>query len=301
MWPTLFSIGDAGMRLPVHTWGVTITLAFLLAALITQNRAPASGVDGDKLGGFYLVAFFCGLAGARLLHFTMAEPAHFFANPMVFFKFWEGGFAFYGGVILAVLGSVAYARYVGMDWFKLADLTSPTIMLGLAIGRIGCFFAGCCHGQTCELPSGAVNLLPEGFSGGAFYFVPQTPFFVALAHGGVGAHDVPFYPTQLWESLGAFLLFLVLSLRWKWKRYDGQVFAWLMLLYPILRSTIEAFRGDTVRGVGWFGFLSTSQLVSIPAFLTGLAVMAINRRRGIVAVQTRQGDEDLLDEIRKER
>ena len=301
MWPTLFTLGDANARIPVHTWGVTITLAFLVAALVTQNRARAGGVDGDRLGGFYLVAFLCGLAGARLLHFTMAEPSTFFRNPLVFFKFWEGGFAFYGGVILAVLGSILYARACRMDWFKLADLTSPTVMLGLSIGRLGCFSAGCCHGRTCDLPADAFSLLPDGFSGGALYLVSHQPFLVALVHGGVGVHDVPFYPTQLWESFWAFLLFLVLSLRWKYRRFDGQVFAWLMLLYPILRSTIEHFRGDTVRGVGWFGLFSTSQLVSIPAFAVGLLVLVLNRRRGVAAVAVRSDDEDLLEDIRGER
>jgi len=301
MWPTLFTMGSADVQVPVHTWGVTITLAFLVAALITHRRAAAGGVDGDRLGGFYLTAFLCGLAGARLLHFTMAEPTTFFRNPLIFFRFWEGGFAFYGGVILAVLGSIVYARYARIHWFKLADLTSPTIMLGLAIGRIGCFSAGCCHGRTCEIPGGALNLLPDGFSGGEFWVTLQPPFLVALVHDGVGAHNIPFYPTQLWESLGSVALFLLLSWIWKRRRFDGQVFGWLMLLYPILRTSIELFRGDEVRGVGYFGFLSTSQVVSIPMFLVGWGVILFNRRRGIVSVDLHNDDADLVDEIRSER
>ena len=302
MWPDLFRIPTSDGSFPVHTWGLMITLAFLAAAGVTQARSRAAGIDGDKLPGLYLVAFVCGLAGARLLHFTMAEPERFFHDPLVFFRIWEGGFAFYGGVLVAIAGCLAYAVALKIPFWRLADLTSPAIMLGLALGRIGCFSAGCCHGSVRALPSGAVNLLPDGFTGGRLWAAGQAPFLLTEPFHGVGTNHQPLLPTQLWEAAAAFVLFLLLSWRWRRRRYDGQVFAWLLLLYPLARSTIEHFRGDTIRGVDWLGWFSTSQLISIPVFVAGLLIALLLRGRGLAATERAADDDaDLLDELRRER
>jgi phosphatidylglycerol:prolipoprotein diacylglycerol transferase len=302
MWPDLYRIDTPQGPFPLHTWGLMITLAFLAAAGVAQVRARAAGIDGDRLPGLYLVAFLCGLGGARLLHFTMAEPERFFRDPLVFFKAWEGGFAFYGGLLLATAGCLAYGYARGMATWKLADLLSPPVMLGLAIGRVGCFAAGCCHGGHVPLPDGAANMLPAGFTGGRLWVSSIPPFLLAEPFGGVGVNHRPLLPTQIWECAAALALFLVLSWRWRRRRYDGQVFAWLLLLYPPVRSAIEVFRGDTVRGIDWLGVFSTSQLVSLPVFAAGLVVVALRRGRGVVEVEApRDEDRDLLEELRRER
>ncbi len=293
MWPTLFTIGDG---LPVHTWGLMITLAFLAAAIVVQIRADRGGVDGDRLVALYLVAFLVGLAGARLLHFTMAEPGRFFRDPLVFFRFWEGGFAFWGGVILGGAAALAWARWRGLPVWAVADLLAPAVMLGLSIGRIGCFFAGCCHGRACPVPEGAVNLLPAGFPGGALWVSSRPPFVVELFHHGVGLRDTPMLPTHLWECVAAFVLFLVLSWAWRCRRHDGRVFGWMLVLYAVVRAGLELFRGDTVRGVGWFGALSTSQLVGIPMLALGILVIVLRRRAPLTPPRTATPDDDLLSD-----
>ena len=121
--------------------------------------------------------------------------------------------------------------------------------------------------------------------GGSIVTVDSAPLVAFNFVDGVGVgsiHDVPIYPTQGFESLGAFSLFLFLS--WVWhsrRRFDGQVFAMLLLTYPFLRSTIENFRGDTVRGTDWLGLFSTSQLVSIPTLLIGATIFALRFRSGV--------------------
>jgi len=297
MWPNLFTIDTGQGVVPVHTWGLMITLAFLAAAWVAQSRSQRTSVDGDKLVGMYLVAFLCGLGGARLLHFAMAEPGRFFADPLVYFRIWEGGFAFYGGVIIAALGCIAYAMVRGIPVWQLADLCSPAIMIGLAVGRIGCFFAGCCHGAAHELPADAFNLLPDSFSGGALYLFGSPPFLLQEVAHGVGMKNQPMLPTQLWACATSFGLFLLLSWRWRNRRYDGQVFVWLLLLYPLVRSTIEHFRGDTIRGVDWLGLFTTSQLVSIPVFAVGLTIAALRRGKGRAEVRRDARDEELLKDL----
>jgi phosphatidylglycerol---prolipoprotein diacylglyceryl transferase len=299
MWPTIVEFHAASGTFPVHTWGLMILVAFLFASAMTQRRAASAGVEAENLIGFYVVAFVAGLVGARLLHFLMAEPEKFFADPFVFLRFWEGGFAFYGGAILATLVGVLYARWRRMPVRPLADLVAPTLMLGLSLGRIGCFFAGCCHGAACPVPDGAVNMLPGGFSGGALYLMSSPPFLLEEFHQGVGMNDTPMYPTHLWESLGAFLLFLLLSWRWRHRRYDGEVLVWLLATYPILRSTIELFRGDTIRGVNYLGLFSTSQLLSIPIFVLALVLALLWRHGGVTQPLQEDDDSELLDELGK--
>ncbi len=185
-------------------------------------------------------------------------------------------------MIFSTIAGAVYAMRARIPAWKLADASAPSIMLGLAIGRLGCFFAGCCHGRPVGSPAASTLVhLP----GGSIVTMDGFPFLALVFDKGVGVGDIfdlPLYPTQLWESAAAFLLFLFLSWQWKYaRRFDGQVMATLMLTYPILRTVIESFRGDTVRGTAYFGMFSTSQVVSFPIFAIGLAIFALRFRRGV--------------------
>jgi phosphatidylglycerol:prolipoprotein diacylglycerol transferase len=189
------------------------------------------------------------------------------------FNFNQGGMAFLGGAIAAGVGVVLYAKRKGIHPWKLADALAPSLFLGLSIGRLGCFAAGCCHGSACDVSdwnsiSGAL------FSGGEMVSLGEFPWIALVFERGVGVgsiHGIPTFPTQLWESIAALGVFFGLSLLWaRWRKFDGIVLATGMLVYPMIRATIELFRGDTIRGTGHLGGLSTSQVVAI-----GLAVVAI--------------------------
>lgn len=281
MWPTLYTQQTAVGEVPYNSWGLMITLAFLAASIVSHRRAARVGIDPDKMVGVYLISIALGLAGARLLHFLMATPDVFFADPMVFFRLWQGGFAFYGGFILAGIGAVWYGIRKGMNPWKLADVVGPTVMLGLAFGRIGCFLAGCCHGMDVALPADARPILPDTFSGGQIFLVEGFPFFVQLTRHGVGHNDVPVYPTQLWESAAAFTIFLVTSWIWRHRRFDGQVIGAVLVLYSIWRPINESMRGDEVRGVDYLGLFTTSQLISIPVAVLGVAILVLRFRNGV--------------------
>jgi phosphatidylglycerol:prolipoprotein diacylglycerol transferase len=278
VYPTLYEFDGVGL----HTWGLMVMIAFCAASVVLGVRAGKVGIDSDRLMPFFLLITFGGLIGSRLLHFLMAEPATFFRHPLDFFNLSKGGFAFYGGAIFSTIAGAAYAVRARIPAWKLADAAAPSIMLGLAIGRLGCFFAGCCHGRAIgTLATSTLLTLP----GGSIVTVHGFPWVAFVFTKGVGVgdiFDVPIYPTQLWEASAAFLLFLFLS--WEWKsarKFDGQVMATLLVTYPILRTVIESFRGDTVRGTSYFGALSTSQVVSIPVFAIGLAIFLLRFRRGV--------------------
>lgn len=150
------------------------------------------------------------------------------------FKFWHGGLAFYGGFLFAVPVGLWYARKKQLGVWRVADLVSPFIALGLFFGRMGCFLNGCCYGDECDLP-----------------WAVRFP-----------GHSIFRHPTQLYEAAGALALSAVLYLGVRpRKRADGQVFAGLLVGYGVLRFLLEYVRADD-RGI-WAG-LSTSQWIAIP-------------------------------------
>ena len=164
-------------------------------------------------------------------------------------KFWHGGLAFYGGFLAAVPVGLWYARRKGLGVWRIADLVSPFIALGLFFGRIGCFLNGCCYGEACDLP-----------------WAVRFP-----------GHPVAVHPTQLYEAAAALaiaaLLYFVVRPR---KRAHGVVFAGLLVSYGVARFLLEYLRADD-RGI-FFG-LSTSQWISIPAVLAGIYLLW-SRRKG---------------------
>lgn len=242
---------------------------------------------------FYVLCIVLGLVGARLLHFLMATPEVLLARPWSFFDPTSGGFAFYGGFILAGIGGFQYARKHGIDPWKVSDLVAPAVMLGLAIGRLGCFSAGCCHGMPLDLPAGAIPLLPATFTGGQLWVFGEFPFLAEMTRQGVGHNDVVVYATQLFEFLASLVIFGVSSWMWRHRRFDGMVVGAVLVLYGVWRPLNESLRGDEIRGVGYFGFLTTSQVVSIPLLLLGLGILVARARKGVKPeVPFVAGDED---------
>ena len=129
------------------------------------------------------------------------------------------------------------------------DIIALGMPLAHGVARIGCFFAGCCYGKPTSLPWAVTFRHPE-----------------TLAYP-VG---VPLHPTQLYSSLGNFLIFLILLLLNRSGRFPGRLIFFYLLIYGLLRSFVEVFRGDK-RGAPLFDFLSTSQTIG----LTAAAVAAV--------------------------
>ncbi len=287
MWKTLYQQPNSEMA--INTWGVMITVAFAAAAWVVHRRVKRVGIDPDKMVWLYVIAIVGGLAGARLLHFTMATPEKFFSDPMAFFRLSEGGFALYGGIIMAGLAGITYGIVRGIDPLKMSDAVFPAVLLGIALGRVGCFFAGCCHGAAHALPDDAIALFPESFSGGQLWLVLGPPFLLELTRDGVGTNNAVVMATQLYEVTAALVMFGVSSVLWRHRHFDGEVFGVSLMMYAIWRPFNESLRGDTVRGTTYLDWLpadwpvhTTSQVVSIPVFLTGallILLLGLFRRR----------------------
>ncbi len=132
------------------------------------------------------------------------------------------------------------------------DVLSPGLVIAHAFGRVGCLSAGCCYGRPTDVPW-AIKLNSE---------LVDDAF-----------RNVPLHPTQIYESLSLFILYGGLLYISKEKKFDGQVGLTYFMLYPIIRSIIEIYRGDSVRGFVIEGILSTSQFISIVIFAIALMML----------------------------
>ena len=192
---------------------------------------------------------------------------------------WRGGLAYYGGFIFAIAFAAWYIRRHKMPLGRVSDLAAPGIACGLFFGRMGCFLNGCCYGKETHSRLGVV------FPGGPGARFESLAYRAQLeAHHVTRAqHAIPVHPTQLYEAIAclAICVFLYYFVRPR-KRHDGDVIAAFIFLYAVARSLIEFFRDDD-RGVFFGGWVSTSQLLSIPLIALAAYIWLRPRRRGMAA------------------
>ena len=251
MHPVLFRIGP----LTVHTYGVFVASGFLLGLALAVRQANKEGIPSERIIdiGFYLLL--SAIVGSRLL-FIAVNAGYYLRHPLDVFKIWEGGLVFYGGLILAIPVAVRYIRKHNLDLWKMTDIFAPSIAIGHVLGRLGCFSAGCCYGKASSLPW-AVTFTDPG----------------CLARTGV-----PLHPTQLYEAAGEFLNFLILITLRRRQSFKGQLFWTYIVLYSVLRFTVEMFRGDEARGYIFSG-LSVSQGISVIMGLVAATAIILKLRK----------------------
>jgi phosphatidylglycerol---prolipoprotein diacylglyceryl transferase len=247
MYPLLFKIGEV----PIHTYGVMIAIGFLSSLVLASWLSKRDGIDPDRILDLGFVCILTGFIGARLL-FVLTRLNYFMDEPSEIFKVWQGGLVFFGGPLAATPFAIWYLRRHKVPVWKTMDACFPGVALAHMFGRFGCLAAGCCYGR------------PTG-----------TDFGIRLYSDLVdpSMRGIPLHPTQLYEAVALFVL--VTGLIWvhRHKRFDGQVAITYFMAYPIIRSIVEVFRGDLVRGFVVDGILSTSQFISILVFLGGFAAL----------------------------
>lgn len=254
MHPILVQLGP----LPIHTYGFLIALGFIVATQVMQYNARRSGLDADKIQDLIFFGLVIGFIGARTI-FVLTRFSFFMENPLDIFKVWEGGLVFYGGPMFTIPFIVWFARKHKFPIWKTLDSLAPGLVIGHAFGRLGCLAAGCCYGR------------PTGSNFG----IVLNSELVDPALRGIHLH-----PTQIYESVSLLILFTGLMILFKRKRFDGQVSLVYLMTYPVIRSVIEIYRGDTIRGFVIDGFLSTSQFISV-LVLMGASVVLVQRLKQV--------------------
>ena len=252
MYPVLIRLGT----LEIHTYGVLVAAGFLAGILTAQRRARRAGLAPERISDLGVWLILSAMLGAKLFHII------FFWND--FIEGWRAtglaslraGFVFYGGFLGAALGLMAYARLHKLPVWQLADVLAPSVALGHAFGRLGCFFEGCCYGKVCTLPW-AIHL-----------------------PGHAGA----LHPTQLYEAAGNLVIFAGLSAFYRHKRFDSQI-CWLYVLsYGALRFLVEFFRGDYE--VYYLGIFTIAHIMAGGLMIVAVAGLVLYGKTGVRPVNS---------------
>jgi phosphatidylglycerol:prolipoprotein diacylglycerol transferase len=251
--PELLRIGS--FVLP--TYGVLLAAGFLAALWLLRRRAPKFGLSPDTVSDIGIWILLAGLLGSKIL-LVVVEWPQYVRSWSALGELLRSAGVFYGGLIGATLAGAFLLRRKHLSFWTFTDVAAPTVALGQAIGRLGCFSAGCCWGAACHLPW-------------------AVTFTDPVAERNVGVPlNVPLHPTQLYEAAGTLLLCLLL-IAFERRRFPGETFARYLLGYGLLRGTIELFRGDPRGSV--FGGVSTSQFIALLGILAAAAIWVLQRRK----------------------
>jgi len=267
MHPLLFQtdlFGLLSQPWSLHTYGLLIATGFVVAMTLAKRQAERENEDPDRIVDLAFYLLLAGLVGARIV-FILTKFDDYMRSPLEIIMFWRGGLVWYGGFIAAALYVWYYARQHRLPYFKYVDILIPYMALAHSFGRLGCLAAGCCFGKPTDLPWGIV--FPPGS------MAQQAQQSMGLV--GLADSSLPIHPTQLYEAGAEMAMFWILIAIRRVKRFHGQLFLVWLSAYPILRSTIEMFRGDKERGVY---ILSTSQYISILVALAAVVLYVYFRR-----------------------
>jgi phosphatidylglycerol:prolipoprotein diacylglycerol transferase len=302
MRPVLLTLHLGSSELGVHTYGLMIALGLGVGIAVGAREARRRGLDVGRVLDFAFWAVVVGLVASRVVYglvnigdFARActqgtgEPrglGRVISDCTRIVHVWEGGLVFYGGLAGGALVAVAFARRERWSFWTLGDVFAPAMAIGHALGRLGCFAAGCCFGKEAG-PWGVA------FPRGSVAF-DELHALSALPPGA--AVTPPLHPTQLYEAGGEALIFAVLlALRPRLRARPGALVLVYAALYAVLRFVVELFRGDvarrfvaelsTPRLASWLGvpaaepvLLSVGHLGSL--VLLAACALAWTRRRG---------------------
>lgn len=310
MHPEFFEIPI--LHLTIKSYGLMMVVGFLAAVTVIRYLSRSFTRDPQLITNAALYALIAGVVGARMF-FVIHYPGHFHNEPWWnVFAIWNGGLELIGGVVAAILVIVLYGRHHKVPIRHYMDVLAIGLTAALLFGRIGCFLNGCCYGKPTDLPWGVrfpygsfsyssqvspdLNrdrpqpyfTLPPGYSGytndrgeyisdlkPAKYLTPEQRELVT--QGPYLA--LPVHPTQLYSSLSACLLGLILYGFWRRAQHaetlgryplltkPGSIFSLMFVLYAIKRFSLEMIRDDNPFEMAG---LTISQLLSLALAIVGI-------------------------------
>lgn len=253
MYP-FFHIGE---HMLVPSYMLVLSLTYCLGLVFTFWRAGQRDLDRHIALDIALAIMIGGFVGARLFHVLYENPEIYREHPLEVFKFWLGGFVYYGGLMGAAYTVWLYTKVRGLSFWEWADFYAPILSIGYALGRFACLLNGCCYGGLCDLPWGIE------------FNYPGLP--LGLRH-----------PAPLYASLFEFCVFALLIFIERRKirgLRDGDVFLIWLSLHGCGRLIMETFRDD-FRGATIFG-LSVSSFISILMVIFALGLLRFRHRKTV--------------------
>ena len=240
MHPVLFKLGP----ITIYTYGFFVCLGVFAGYLIARRDSKNKGIDSALFSHVVFTTLLFSFLGAKLFYIAI-EWKSFIENPLALAR---SGFVFYGGFISGIITLLIMAKKHRFSFLSFADSLALGLSIGHALGRIGCFYYGCCYGFTTNSRMGVL-------------FPPDSP---------AGVLGVKVVPIQLISALVLLLLFFILVAIRKNQKFEGQIILFYALLYSAARFGLEFFRSDPR---GFLFFLSFSQWISLLVFAAGLLLV----------------------------
>jgi len=246
---TLFSIGGFSLG----SYGVVVAISLLIGLGVAYHLAPSEKEYRQHLIDLLIYAVIGAIIGARLWQVFFYQWDYYSLHLSEIFMIWHGGMAIQGALVGAFIVGWIYTRKHQLDFWKMADIAAPGIILGQGLGRIACFLNGDAYGSPTNQGFGLVY--PSG-----------TPAYEAYG-------SQPLWPAEVWEGqwdMVVFALIIILS-RWrKWPR--GIIFLTYIVLYSLGRFALEFLRGD---GARYLFNLTSAQWSSVGMILIALVSAAV--------------------------
>jgi phosphatidylglycerol---prolipoprotein diacylglyceryl transferase len=340
--------------LPIRGYGIMMLLAVVSATALIVWRAKRVGLDPDLIYTLALWMIVPGIVCGRAFYVieywsTQYWPVYRGMSLIgAIINISQGGLVVYGAFFGGMAGLLAFAYKFRLPWLALADLIAPSLILGLAIGRIGCLMTGCCYGGECHLPwaitfpqgrpvynsqvergriygftlSGNPNAAPillavdadspagrAGLKPGELLqkidgqeiavdseayeylwevFLKKRPLTVQttdrpaveLPAADIPYRSLPVHPTQIYSTIDALLICLLL-LAWEpYSRRDGELFALLISVYAVSRFLIEMLRTDEAAIFGTGMSISQNISLALLMFVVGFWFYILRRPKG---------------------
>ena len=258
MFPELFKIDG----IVISTYGVLVAIGMIATFYLALYFARKENIPEKQIENLFFFAVVFGLIGARIAY--IIEHPDQFKTFIDYIAVWKGGIDWFGGFIGGVLAVLFLIKKYNLDILKVGDIAGGSIILGHAIGRLGCTAAGCCYGKP----------VPEH----SFW----EHFSIKFPEGSAAPPGLHLYPTQPLEAVGNFLIFLFLFFVYRKKSFDGQILALYLSLYGLERFLLEFMRGVTpplpVIGITW------NQVVSLGMVFAGVGIYVYGMKRKSVSV-----------------
>ncbi len=235
-----------GLELPAYTTMMVLAFFAALAVAVMRHKIYGMSALDVFIGMFFAGAG--GLIGAGTLSILQNLPAFFAIHQVTGIGFIEfmlnyAGLVYYGGFFGVMLSLLLFCRLFKIRLWHAIDTMLPTLPLAHAIGRMGCFFGGCCYGIPHE----------HGIR------LPASPY-----------PDTPLLPVQLIEAACLFGLFALMMVYGRAPRTPGRIVSIYLTSYGTIRFVLEFFRYDEIRGI--YGAFSLSQWISLGLITAGLAL-----------------------------
>lgn len=252
MHPLLFQVGS----FPIYTYGVLVTVGVLVGVWLAAHDAPRFDLPPTKIWNLCVYGILVALVLSKLwlilsdFRYYAADPGQIFSVSML-----QSAGTFYGGLLGGILWTIYYTRHEKLPLLPTLDVCAAPLALGHAIGRVGCFMAGCCFGKSTSLPWGMT------FTSDIAARLAGTPL------------NIPLHPTQLYEAAAEFLNFVLILVLGRSDRHathaPGHLIGAYLVLYGVERGLLEFLRADPGRTPLFHGSLSLMQIVSVAMVLVG--------------------------------